>query len=143
MLSERTETLIRRLKNNTGLKDITFIRANNGKRGDYPVENLLVTVSEGEEESTSFAGGFSGIGDLGERLKTKLTLNIYCPCQSGGDGITSIVNSIRESLSTADIKNIVRSFKISEIRYSKDYEALYRSVILGLDFVRKENFAYE
>lgn len=143
MLSERTNAFIRKLKENRKLKDIPFIRAYSGRKGDYPVSDFLVTVSEGEETTSPFAGNFSGNDSYGERLNTNIILNVYCPCNSGGDGITSVINSIRESISSADTKNIVKSLKISEIRYSKEYEALYRSLCLGIDFVRKESFAYE
>ncbi len=138
MLSQRTEELIKRIKKNENLNDIRFIRAYSGRAGDYPVKSGLVTVAEGKEDETFFAGGYSGNGERGERLYTSLILNIYCPCQSGGDGITTIVNHIRDSLSTADIRRIVDRVKVSEIKFSKNYEALYRTMEINLDFVRKE-----
>lgn len=139
MLNELTENLIKGLKTSNILKDVRFIKAYKGDSGDSPVESPLVTVGEEDCEFTSFAGGYTGNGNTGERLSYNIILNIYCPFQSGGDGIARVVSAINDKLKFADVKNIVKSVKVTEIKYSKLYEALYRSMTITLDYIRKEN----
>lgn len=139
MLSERTENIIRGIKTSKLLENVRFIKAYNGNSGDMPIGSPLVTVGEENYTTSSFIGGYSGNGNAGERLSYNIILNIYCPFHSGGDGIARVVSAIKERLSFADDKNIIRDVKVTEIRYSKLYEALYRSMSITLDYIRKGN----
>ena len=133
MLSENTEKLIQSVKMNNSLNDVRFIKAHNGRSGDKPIMSPLVTVQERAFQISPFVGGYIGDGSLGEKISYELLLNIYCPYGSGGDGISIIVNSIREALCSVDAKSVA----ITEINYSKEYEAIYRSMIIGLECIRK------
>ena len=84
---------------------------------------------------STFAGGFIGNGKVGENIKSELKLNIYCPYQNGGDGITHTINCIVELLPKADSDNIISSINVSEIKYSQEYEAVYRTLSLSLDYL--------
>ena len=133
--NDKVENIIKRIKSNSSLDDVRFVKAYNGKLKETPLGGILVTVNNGVNTVNSFAGGFTGNGKSGEQIKQELKLNIYCPYQNGGDGITHTINSIVELLPKADSENLVSDVSVSEIKYSKEYEAVYRTLSLSLDYL--------
>lgn len=133
--NDKVEDIIKKIKSSKDLDDVRFVKAYNGKLKETPLGGILVTVNNGVNMVNSFAGGFAGNGMSGENIKSELKLNIYCPYQNGGDGITHTINSIVESLPKADSENIVSGISVSEIKYSNEYEAVYRTLSLSLDYL--------
>lgn len=133
--NDKVEDIIKKIKSSKDLDDVRFVKAYNGKLKETPLGGILVTVNNGVNMVNSFAGGFAGNGMIGENIKSELKLNIYCPYQNGGDGITHTINSIVESLPKADSENIVSGISVSEIKYSQEYEAVYRTLSLSLDYL--------
>lgn len=133
--NDKVEDIIKKIKLSKDLDDVRFVKAYNGKLKETPLGGILVTVNNGVNMVNSFAGGLAGNGMIGENIKSELKLNIYCPYQNGGDGITHTINSIVESLPKADSENIVSGISVSEIKYSNEYEAVYRTLSLSLDYL--------
>ena len=131
--NDKVEDIIKKIKLSKDLDDVRFVKAYNGKLKETPLGGILVTVNNGVNIVNSFAGGFAGMS--GENIKSELKLNIYCPYQNGGDGITHTINSIVELLPKADSDNIISSINVSEIKYSQEYEAVYRTLSLSLDYL--------
>ena len=110
--NDKVEDIIKKIKLSKDLDDVRFVKAYNGKLKETPLGGILVTVNNGVNIVNSFAGGFAGNGMSGENIKSELKLNIYCPYQNGGDGITHTINSIVELLPKADSDNIISSINI-------------------------------
>lgn len=132
--NDKVQNIIRRIKSSGSFDDVRFVKAYNGKLKETPLGGILVTVNNGVNVVNSFAGGIVGNGKFGEKIESELKLNIYCPYQNGGDGITQTINSIVEILPTADSENIIKDVSVSEIKYSKEYEAVYRTLSISLDY---------
>ena len=129
--NDKVEDIIKKIKLSKDLDDVRFVKAYNGKLKETPLGGILVTVNNG----VNIVNGFAGNGMSGENIKSELKLNIYCPYQNGGDGITHTINSIVELLPKADSDNIISSINVSEIKYSQEYEAVYRTLSLSLDYL--------
>ena len=118
--NDKVEDIIKKIKLSKDLDDVRFVKAYNGKLKETPLGGILVTVNNGVNIVN---------------IKSELKLNIYCPYQNGGDGITHTINSIVELLPKADSDNIISSINVSEIKYSQEYEAVYRTLSLSLDYL--------
>jgi hypothetical protein len=129
------EKLIKEIKKNSSLDGVRFVKAYKGRKADSPVEGLLVTVALGEEIGESFFGGYMANEEKGERIKSDLLLNVYCPYKNGGEGITEVVNLILEGLKQSQGESLVSSVTVSEIKLSREYEAVYRTIKIALDYV--------
>lgn len=132
--NDKVKDIIKRIKSSDNLHDVRFVKAYNGKLKETPLGGILVTVNNGVNVVNSFVGGISGNGKFGEKIESELKLNIYCPYQNGGDGITQTINSIVELLPSVDSENIVKDVSVSEIKYSKEYEAVYRTVSISMNY---------
>jgi hypothetical protein len=134
LLTDKIENLIKKMKQQQPLDKVCFVKAYNGRLRETPLGELLVTVGVGKNTQDSFYGGYMGNGEKGENITGELLLNVYCPYSSGGDGITDVVNNILESLNNNDDENLVTSISVSEIKFSKEYEAVYRTVTISLNY---------
>lgn len=127
--------LVKGLKTDSGLSNIRFVKAYNGKRRESPLEDILVTVASGQSKSTGFMGGYVGNSEKGQGISSEIILNVYCPCEKGGDGITDTVNTIVERISKTDIDSLVTDIQVSEIKLNSEYEAVYRTIKLSIRYI--------
>lgn len=135
IFNDKIQEIIKGIKSDHSLDNVRFVKAYNGRLRETPLGGTLVTVGTGVSAVSSFAGGFAPNGDKGEFIKQQLMLNVYCPYQNGGDGITHTINAIVEQIPKVDDQHIVTNVEVSEIRFSKEYEAVYRTVSLDLDYL--------
>lgn len=134
LLSSKVEEIIKNLKSDHSLDEVRFVKAYNGRLREAPMESILVTVGVGVNSTDSFMGGYHGSGFKGEKVSSQLVLNVYCPYANGGDGITHTVNTIVNKIPGVDQDKIVSGIDVSEIKFSKKYEAVYRTVNVHLDY---------
>ena len=138
VLSSKVEEIIREIKTDHSLDGVKFVKAYNGRLREVPLGEILVTVGTGVETVGSFAGGYLGNGSKGERVNSKIKMNVYCPYLQGGDGITHTVNTLVSKINSVDRDNIVSDISVSEIKFSKEYDAVYRTVSFNLDYCQQE-----
>lgn len=131
--SSKIDEMIREIRSDHSLDNVRFVKAFNGKKRENPIAGLLVTVGIGRSEVSSFFGGFAG-NCKADNIKSELVLNVYCPYVDGGDGITETINTILEKIKGTEINESVCDMQVSEIKFSKEYEAVYRTVTLSLDY---------
>ena len=127
--------LVKSLKEDANLNNIRFVKAYNGQQKESPLEDILVTVTTGKSESTGFIGGYIGNSEKGKEINSEIILNVYCPCEKGGDGITDTVNTIVERISKTDIDSLVKDIQVSEIKLNSEYEAVYRTIKLSMRYI--------
>ena len=138
VLNSKVEEIIREIKTDHSLDGVKFVKAYNGRIKEAPLGEILVTVGTGVETVGTFAGGYLGNGSKGERVNSKIKMNVYCPYLNGGDGITHTVNTLIDKISSVDRENLVSDISVSEIKFSKEYDAVYRTVSFNLDYCRNK-----
>ena len=131
VLNSKVEEIIKEIKTDHSLDGVKFVKAYNGRIKEAPLGEILVTVG-------TFAGGYLGNGSKGERVNSKIKMNVYCPYLNGGDGITHTVNTLVDKISSVDRENLVSDISVSEIKFSKEYDAVYRTVSFNLDYCRNK-----
>ena len=138
VLNSKVEEIIKEIKTDHSLDGVKFVKAYNGRIKEAPLGEILVTVGTGVETVGTFAGGYLGNGSKGERVNSKIKMNVYCPYLNGRDGITHTVNTLVDKISSVDRENLVSDISVSEIKFSKEYDAVYRTVSFNLDYCRNK-----
>ena len=138
VLNSKVEEIIKEIKTDHSLDGVKFVKAYNGRIKEAPLGEILVTVGTGVETVGTFAGGYLGNGSKGERVNSKIKMNVYCPYLNGGDDITHTVNTLVDKISSVDRENLVSNISVSKIKFSKEYDAVYRTVSFNLDYCRNK-----
>ncbi len=130
------DSLASEVMENSEFDGIKFLKAYGAEFYDPSYENLTAVVNiEDVERSQTYLSRLYKPGSRGDVFSAKLTVRIYGGSDISGYSLTRTSMSLCKAFINADSSGFICESKITPIKYENDTGAVYREIILYLEYV--------
>ena len=134
-IQQEIDRLILRLKQQTALQGVRFVREYSAEKAETPVRGALAVVGLiSAARDKGYLGGLLSSSVRGESFAAKAEIRVYVPQSENGSGLSELVSELLLGLRDADRNHVITEASASSIAFDAEMNAIYRTVEFSLAF---------
>ena len=134
-IKAEVDRIVARLKENSALSGIRFVREYSSNQLESPIDGWLAAVCITDVKlSKSYVGGYMSSSIRGEVYSAGVEIRLFAPAEENGSGLSELAGEIISTLSEAKNELNISSVTASAIGFDPNSDAVYRTVSCKLEF---------
>lgn len=134
-IKAEVDRIVARLKENSALSGIRFVREYSSNQLESPIDGWLAAVCITDVKlSKSYVGGYMSSSIRGEVYSAGVEIRLFAPAEENGSGLSELAGEIISTLSESKNDLNISSVTASAIGFDPNSDAVYRTVSCKLEF---------